>query len=43
MEERVRNTWYDVARRCGVSEQDCEKISGAFAYPGFRLALPKQA
>lgn len=42
MERRVRNTWYEVARRAGVSEQDCEKISGAFAYPGFRLPLQIQ-
>jgi hypothetical protein len=39
MERRVRNGWYDAARRAAVSEQDCRKISGAFAYPGFRLAL----
>jgi serine/threonine-protein kinase HipA len=43
MEERVRNSWYEVARRSGVSEQDCEKISGAFAYPGFRLQAAPQA
>ena len=42
MEDRVRNNWYDVARRSGVSEQDCEKISCAFAYPGFRLLAAKQ-
>ncbi|MCF8079894.1 MAG: HipA domain-containing protein [Desulfobacterales bacterium] len=39
MEERVKTTWYETARREGVSEQDCETISTAFAYPGFRLAL----
>ena len=37
MEQRVRQTWYDVARREGVSERECGLISGAFAYPGFRL------
>ncbi len=26
--------WHEVARS-GVSEADCEKIAGAFAYPGF--------
>jgi serine/threonine-protein kinase HipA len=39
MELRVTQTWHDVARREGVSERDCGLISGAFAYPGFRLAL----
>jgi serine/threonine-protein kinase HipA len=37
MEQRVRQTWYSVARKEGVSERDCGLISGAFAYPGFRL------
>lgn len=36
MEERVKETWYEIARSADVSEKDCEKISGAFAYPGFR-------
>jgi serine/threonine-protein kinase HipA len=35
MAARVSATWYDVARGCGVSEQDCERIGGAFVYPGF--------
>ena len=39
MERKVKQTWYDVCRREGVSEKDCEMISGAFAYPGFRLPL----
>ncbi|MCB9989313.1 MAG: HipA domain-containing protein [Rhodospirillales bacterium] len=39
MEERVRSTWYETARRTGVTERDCDKIAGAFAYPGFRLPL----
>ena len=37
MEARVRAAWYHSARAQGVSEADCERISGAFAYPGFRL------
>lgn len=37
MEATVRNTWYEVARSEGVSEQDCDAIQGAFAYEGFRL------
>lgn len=36
MEERVKETWYEIARSADVSEKDCENISGAFAYPGFR-------
>lgn len=36
MEAQVRARWYDLARREGVSERDCERIAGAFAYPGFR-------
>jgi len=36
MEQRVASTWYDVARGSGVSAPDCELISGAFVYPGFR-------
>ena len=38
MEEYVKNNWYSVARREGVTEKDCEKISTAFAYPGFRVS-----
>jgi serine/threonine-protein kinase HipA len=40
MEEYVTNNWYSVARREGVTEKDCEKISAAFAYQGFRLGAP---
>ncbi len=36
MEACVRGRWYAVGRREGVTEQDCEKISRAFAYEGFR-------
>lgn len=43
MEKRISSTWYETARRVGVSEQDCEKINGAFVYPGFRMALPARA
>ncbi len=39
MEDQVEASWYDTARREGVSEQDCETIGSAFAYPGFRLPL----
>lgn len=37
MEDRIKATWYDTARRAGVSEKDCDTIKTAFAYPGFRL------
>ena len=37
MKEQVKGTWYQVARRAGVSESDCELIAGAFVYPGFDL------
>ena len=39
MEKRVRDTWYNVARAEGVTESDCDRIKGAFTYPGFRLEL----
>ncbi len=39
MEGTVRNRWYDIARAEGVTDRDCDRISGAFAYPGFRLGL----
>ena len=38
MENLVKASWHSIARRAGVTEADCETISGAFAYPGFRLA-----
>ena len=40
MEQNVRGKWYDIARREGVTEKNCEKIANAFAYPGFRLEIP---
>lgn len=36
VEEIVRLRWYAVAREAGVSERDCDRIAGAFNYPGFR-------
>ena len=39
MEQTVRDSWYDIARREGVTEKDCAKITSAFAYPGFRLTI----
>jgi serine/threonine-protein kinase HipA len=39
MEQTVRNRWYEICRREGVSEKDCETIRPAFAYEGFRLSL----
>jgi len=42
MEKRVRETWYQIARGVGVSEQHCGLISGAFSYPGFRQRPPAE-
>jgi serine/threonine-protein kinase HipA len=39
MREQVEKTWYATAVECGVSTKDAETIRGAFAYPGFSLAL----
>ncbi len=41
MEQTVRQRWYEISRREGVSEKDCETISPAFAYDGFRLPIGK--
>ena len=43
MEVTVRERWYDVARREGVTERDCQRIGGAFAAEGFRLPLQASA
>ncbi|MEW8508994.1 MAG: HipA domain-containing protein [Candidatus Thiodiazotropha sp.] len=40
MEQTVKNRWYEIARREGVDDKDCEKISRAFVYPGFNLQPP---
>jgi len=37
MEQTVAQRWYDIARREGVTENDCERIRPAFVYEGFRL------
>jgi serine/threonine-protein kinase HipA len=39
MEIYIRSAWYSIARGAGVSERDCEQISGAFTYTGFRLKI----
>ena len=39
MEATVRQRWYEVTRREGVSEEDCQRISSAFVHEGFRLSL----
>ena len=36
MEKTVGQQWYGVARACGISEVDCEAVSRAYVYPGFR-------
>ena len=40
IEETVKSKWYDIARKAGVTEKDCEKIASAFAYTGFRMKIP---
>ena len=42
MEKQIEATWYETARRAGVSEKDCDTISSAFVYPGFRLPVEEQ-
>jgi serine/threonine-protein kinase HipA len=37
MRDRVKDTWSDEARTAGISEKDCKRLAGAFAYPGFDL------
>lgn len=39
MEACVKTRWYEIARREGVTKADCDRISRAFAYKGFRLEL----
>ncbi len=39
MEQCIKSTWYETARRSRVSERDCDRIASAFVYPGFRLQL----
>ncbi len=43
MEQTVRARWYDVARKEGVTEADCQRIASAFTYEGFRLPIRDQA
>ena len=35
MHEYIHQNWYGTCRSSGISERDCDLISGAFAYPGF--------
>jgi serine/threonine-protein kinase HipA len=39
MERTVKDRWYEIARAEGMSEQDCARVRGAFAYPGFRIGI----
>lgn len=43
MEKQIEATWYETARRAGVSEKDCDTIGSAFVYPGFRHPVEEQA
>ncbi|MET0919047.1 MAG: type II toxin-antitoxin system HipA family toxin [Burkholderiales bacterium] len=42
MEDRVRGLWYPTARAAGVTQRDCDRIAGAFAYPGFSSEYASQ-
>jgi serine/threonine-protein kinase HipA len=35
---QVHAGWYSTMRAAGVSERDCERLKGAFVYPGFMQA-----
>jgi serine/threonine-protein kinase HipA len=39
MEAQVAKNWRKIARSAGVTPADCERIKGAFVYPGFSFAL----
>jgi serine/threonine-protein kinase HipA len=43
IEATVKQRWYELARREGVTEQDCKRIATAFTYEGFRLPLEGSA
>ena len=38
MEQTIADRWYETCRTEGVAEKDCDRISGAFVYPGFSLS-----
>ena len=38
MRATVQSQWFAAARTAGVSDADCDRIAGAFAYPGFQPA-----
>ncbi len=40
MAKHVTDRWQDACRRAGVTDRDCERIAGAFVYPGFWLSTP---
>jgi serine/threonine-protein kinase HipA len=39
MEAKIEKDWRKLAVKAGVTAGDCEKIKGAFHYPGFSLTL----
>jgi hypothetical protein len=42
IEKTITDRWYDITRRVGVTEKGCERVAGAFVYPGFRLETAAQ-
>ena len=41
LKQTVRSRWYAIARARGATEKDCDRISRAFVYPGFRLEIAR--
>jgi serine/threonine-protein kinase HipA len=41
MADCVKNSWYKIARKVGLSEKDCDLIKSAFAYNGFFAETPE--
>ena len=42
MRVTVQSQWFATARAAGVSDVDCDRITGAFAYPGFQPARERE-
>ena len=42
MRETVQAQWFATTRAAGVSEADCDRIAGAFVYPGFQTTMERE-
>lgn len=38
MSAKIQDSWHDAMHLAGVSEQECDRLKGAFVYPGFQQA-----